>query len=127
MLHFQFSVLSEEQKSPLHRAEDEFTPWYHLYLPPSGGLIRSQQTVAQYRAHPSPPTEVFSRAAQKGIRRCSPYCLAPNGSSLKEEWVRVLGFVIAFIYFLTLPLFLGKVNEKKPPQSSKNYGPFCAL
>ena len=34
-----------KQKSPPHSAEDEFTPWYHLNLPHSRGLIRSPQTV----------------------------------------------------------------------------------
>lgn len=60
---------------PFRNTEDEKFPWYHLSLPPCGGLIRPHQVRALYRALPSSPTAIFSEAAPKGIPHSAPTAL----------------------------------------------------
>jgi hypothetical protein len=80
--------LSENKKTSAKPAEDEITkiPWYHLNLPPKGGLSgpnRPQRDIGRTRLC---LLRGFGKAAQKGIQYPFSHCLAPTGSSLRDDY-----------------------------------------
>jgi hypothetical protein len=98
-------MISGYKKSPLHPAEDEFTPWYHLNLPQKAASpvpTDRKRDTGRTRLH---LLEKFSGAAQKGIQHRLSYCLAPSGSSLEEERLRLLIFVTALHHIDNFTIF----------------------
>ena len=102
-------------------------PWYHLnllrFLQPHPVPTDRKRNIGRTRLH---LLQISAEPLGKEFGAILLAALHPPGSSLEEEWVRLLGFVTAFIS-INLPFFQTKVNEKQPPYYPKNCGLICIL
>ena len=70
----------------------------------------------------------FSGAAQKGIQRGPSYCLAPNGSSLEEEWGAHTSFRHRVYLFSNFTTFSRQSQREEATTIVKKQQPFlCTL